>query len=203
MAKNYVVQFGSGSPALITGFSPTFTVFKVVPGGGSTTPPGITEVPTATGLYYFTYNPAASIAFVIDGGASLGSVARYVVGSLDPVNAVDERITELGSSLNALGTTLVAIGLSNGIAGASVTAALGGLSSSFGSTLTDPTTVFGFLRRLQEFNEGNSLFTKSTGVWQAWSRGNTYVLGASTYPGASTQLANKTITDSGSVITKA
>lgn len=195
MSKNFIVQFGSGSPALITGFHPTFTVFNVVPGGGATTPPGITEVPTSTGLYYFTYEPLSSIAFVIDGGASLSAAARYIAGSLDPVQAVDERISEMGSTLVAIGNTVSAIA-AGGIA------SIGSLSDSYGSTLSDPTTVFGYLKRLMEFNEGDSSFNKSSGTWDIFTRGSTYILGASTYPGLTTMLREKLIVDNGSSITK-
>lgn len=195
MSKNYVVQFGGGNPTLIAGFAPTFTVFKVVPGGGATTPPGITEIPSSTGLYYFSYEPAASIAFVIDGGASLPSLSRYVVGNLDPVQAVDERITELGTSMVALGNSILA-------QGSTAFSGLGTLADSFGSTLTDPTTVFGYLKRLQEFNEGNNVFTKTSGAWGVYARSSTHVLGPTTYPGVTTQLIQKTLTDSGSLITK-
>jgi hypothetical protein len=209
MAKNFIVQFGSGAPSTYAGLSPTFTVFNVVPGGGATTAPGITQVPTSTGLYYFTYNPLGSVAFVIDGGASIIGDARYLAGSLDPIDAVDEQITALGVSTFAMGASLLAQGVSilaqgNSIAifGGSLVAGLGGLGDSFGTTLTDPSTVFGYLKRLQEFNEGNSVFTKTTGIWGVFSRGNTYVLGPTTYPGSSTQIAAKTLDDSGSIIVK-
>lgn len=217
MSKQYVVQFAvPGAPSLLAGFTPTFLQFRTVPGGGATTPPGITEIPTSTGLFYFTYDPISPIAFVIDGGASLQLSARYIAGSLDPVQKVDEQGTSLAAqitaegnslvafsaSMLALGNTLVAIGLSNGIGGASVVAALGGLADSFGTTLTDPTTVFGYLKRLQENFEGNSVFTKTSGVWGVFSRGNTHIMGPSTYPGSSIQIASKTLVDSGSVITK-
>lgn len=181
MAKNYVVQFGV---TFYAGLNPTFTAFSVVPLGGATTPPGITAVVGATGLYYFTYEPLTSIAFILDGATTGLGIARYITGSLDPVQAVDERI----AGLSALITT----GNSN----------IGNLGDSMGSTLTDPQTIMGYLRRLQEFNEGDSSFTKSSGLWQVWSRGNTYVLGVTTFPGASTQLTNKSVLDSGSVITK-
>ncbi len=206
MSKQYVVQFAvPGAPSLLAGFSPTFLQFRVVPGGGSTTPPGITEIPTSTGLFYFTYDPVSPIAFVIDGGASLQLSARYIAGSLDPVQKVDEQLTGQGNTLRAIGSSLIALGntiLAQGSTSGAVGAIIGGLADSFGTTLTDPTTVFGYLKRLQENLEGNNVFTKSSGVWQVWSRGTTYVLGASTYPGASTQIANKTLSDSGSVITK-
>lgn len=201
MSKQYIVQFGSGNPTLISGFSPTFTVFKVVPGGGSTTPPGITEIPTSTGLYYFTYDPVSPIAFVIDGGASLVAASRYVIGNLDPAQKIDE----VGSSLIALGTSSIALGntiLAQGSTTGAIGTLIGSLADSFGSTLSDPTTLFGYMKRIQENLEGNQQFTKSSGVQQIWSRGTTYVLGASTYPGASTMLASKTISDSGSIVTK-
>lgn len=194
MAKNYILQFGG---TLYTGLTPAFTVFKVVPGGGSTTAPGITEIPTNSGLYYFTYEPAASIAFNIDGGAALITVSRYITGALDPIQAVDERITEMGSSLTALGTSFAALSATFGgqlATGATILTLLGNPASSFGTTLTDPTTVFGYIKRNQEWNEGDSIFTKTSGTWDVFARGNAV--------GASTELIQKTITDSGSVITK-
>ena len=200
MAKNYLIQFFSSvNPSLITGFSPTFTVFKTVPGGANATPPGITEIPTATGLYYFTYGPTNTVAFVIDGGASLPVSSRYIAGNLDPVQAVDEQLTGVGNTLQAIGNTLLAQGSSTNT---QIVGLIGSLADSYGSTLSDPTTVFGYLKRLQEYNEGNSLFTKSSGVWQVYTRGVTYVLGPTTYPGTTTLLSQKTIADSGSVITK-
>lgn len=144
MAKNFLISFGSGNPATFTGLTPTFTVFKVLPAGGATTPPGITEVPSSTGLYYFTYSPLSAIAFVIDGGSALNSTIRYISSALDPIQAVDE--------------------------------AIGATTSSFGGTATDPATLYGYLKRLQEFNEGNATFTKSSGVWDIYSRGSSTLL---------------------------
>lgn len=158
MAKNYLLAFGTGSPATYTGLTPTFTVFNVLPGGGATTPPGITEVPTATGLYYFTHEPVSALAFVVDGGAALNSTVRYISGVLDPIQAVDQTV----------GTT----------------------ASSFGNTATDPATLYGYLKRLQEFNEGNATFAKSSGTWDIYSRGS------------STMLIEKVLTDSTATTTK-
>lgn len=184
MAKNFLLQFGSGTTTN-AGLAPTFTVFKVFPGGGNTTAPGITEVPSATGLYYFTYEPAASIAFVVDANTtSLSASARYIVGNLDPIQAIDERITEMGMTLVAIGNT----------GSAQVALLIGTTASSFGSTSTDPATVMGYLKRLQEFNEGNSNFTKQSGAWDIFARGNAV--------GASTQLIQKVVTDQGAVIRK-
>ena len=172
--KNYVIQFGGGNPSAFTGLSPTFTVFNVVPGGGATTPPGITEIPTATGLYYFSYAPQSALAFVIDGGAAITNPAeRYISNVLDPVQAVDESISSLGATLfNTIGST----------------------ASSFGGTATEAGSLYGYLKRLQEFNEGNSVFTKSSGAWDIFARGNAV--------GASTQIIQKVLTDSATNVTK-
>lgn len=188
MAKNYLVCFGGSA---ITGLSPTFSLFKALPSGGNTTPPGITEIPTTSGLYYFNYAPAGPVAFIIDGATTgLPGLSRYVVGSLDPIDAANEGITALAGGISGLAAGLTLVG---GL-GISALAVLGTTASSFGSTATDPATVIGYLKRLMEFNEGNNVFTKSSGIWDVYARSNA--------TGASTQLAQKTVTDSGSVITK-
>ena len=159
MAKNFVVQFGVGNPTLMTGLSPTFVNFKTVPGGTNATPPGITEIPTATGLYYFTYGPTTSTAFLIDAVAAVtNTTQRYLSGVLDPIQSVDEKIGVVGDS--------------------------------FGTTAADPTTIFGYVKRLQEFNEGNSTFNKTTGAWDIYSRGS------------STELVMKTLSDAAGVVSK-
>lgn len=53
---------------------------------------------------------------------------------------------------------------------------IGTVSDSFGSTSVDPATVLGYLRRNIEFQEGNAIFTKSTGIWDIYSRGSSTLL---------------------------
>lgn len=53
---------------------------------------------------------------------------------------------------------------------------IGFATDSFGSTAADPTTLYGYAKRNQEFQEGNATFTKSTGVWQIMSRGSSILL---------------------------
>ncbi len=174
--KNFLLLFGTGSPAVNTGLAPTFTVFKSVPGGVNLTAPGITEIPSSTGMYYFTYGPTAPISFVIDGATSgLASSVRYVAGLLDPIQTVDELI---GLTLYPLAATAAVVG-----------GLIGDTGSTYGGATTDPGTVFGYLKRLQEFNEGNSSFDKSTSIWDVYSRGS------------STLLAEKTLNDAtGSIV---
>jgi hypothetical protein len=143
MAKQYVLKFGSGDPTAYTGLAPTMTVFSA---GGLTSlvGPGISEIIAGQGLYFFSYGPTQSITFKADGGAALAAGDRYIVGVLDPLQAVDEK--------------------------------LGNLTDSYGSTSADPGSVLGYLKRNQEFQEGNAVFTKSTGIWDIYSRGSTTLL---------------------------
>lgn len=158
MAKTYWLKFGSGDPASFSGLTPTFTIFSFQ-GSSALAAPGITETPAGSGLYQFLYEPPASIIFKADAGSSVSSSSRYIVGALDPVQAVDERV----------GTT----------------------SDSFGSTAVDPSTVLGYVKRLQEDFEGAAVFTKATGTWQVYSRGS------------STLLHTKTLTNTTTLATKA
>jgi len=160
--KTYWLTLGDGSitGATFTGLSPTFITF-INASGGTGTPPAISEIIAGTGVYSFTYGPTLGMYFVVDWGVSVPSTYRYTKGSLDPLQAVDERIGGI---------------LDN--------------NDSFGSTSVDPTTVIGFLKRLQELGEGNALYTKATGIWQIFSRGS------------STLLREKTLTDSTSTSTK-
>lgn len=61
---------------------------------------------------------------------------------------------------------------------------------SIGSTSVDPSTLFGLAKRNQAFEEGDSTFNKTTGVWVVSSRGATQVLVA------------KTLTDAAGSVTK-
>lgn len=166
MSKQYLVRFGSLIPSSYSGLNPTFTVFKTPAGTNVSSPPGITEVPTATGLYYFTYGATAPIMCVIDGATSgLNANERYIVNILDPLDAVDQQITAFDA---ALSVTLSGLGTSLSI--------LGSTASSYGTTATDPSTVMGYLKRLQELGEGNATFNKGTSVWDIYSRGSSTLL---------------------------
>jgi hypothetical protein len=103
--KNYLLRFGQNNPANYTGLSPTFTVFAFLPSGTLTTPPGITESPAGTGLYSFGWTATTlPVAFKCDGGATLSSTDRFIVGILDPVDAVDEKIGWLTDSFGTTAT---------------------------------------------------------------------------------------------------
>lgn len=67
---------------------------------------------------------------------------------------------------------------------------VGTSADSFGTTNTDPTSIFGYVKRNLEIQEGNETFNKTTGVWDRYSRGS------------STLLNEKTLTNSASTATK-
>lgn len=107
----------------------------------------------------------------------------------------------IGSSNIALGTSNIALGVTNVAIGTSLTASVSGIgssfswisteigstASSFGDSATDPATVFGYLRRVVEFLEGDQTYTKSTGGLVFSSRGSSYALASKTVSDSTTQ----------------
>lgn len=102
-----------------------------------------------------------------------------------------------GVSTYAVATTILA-GLSNIVVSVSLSSSvideinlkLGATTSAFGDSALDPGSVFGYLKRLQEFNEGDAIFSKSTGVWTITDR-----------TGATT-IATKTLSNNNTQVTK-
>lgn len=203
MAKTYWVRFGSGDPRNFSGLTPTFLLFYNS-AGSPVTPPSVTEIAASTGLYTFTWGPTTSIGFLLDGfTTSLTGDARYITGSLDP----SDRIDEVGTTLVAIGTTNVALGTTNIAIGTTVAAigttlsaisstltvlvsGIGSTASSYGSSSQDPVDLFGYMKRIQENLEGNNIFTKGTGTLQILSRAS------------ATLLITKTVTNSASTVIK-
>jgi len=91
----------------------------------------------------------------------------------------------LGTTNVAIGTTLTGFGVSIYAISASIYASsttlsllntlIGDTASAFGTNVVDPTTVFGYLKRMQEFNEGAQVFSKTTGNWTISSRGGSLI----------------------------
>lgn len=166
--RDYFAVFGPGNPATNSGLTPTFITF-ISSTGAAGTPPAISE-PGSKGIYKFSYDASATlISFVMDGFTTgLATPDRYISGVLDPYDT-------FGVTLNAIGVTLNAIGSP---------------SDSIGTPSVDPTTLFGFLRRAQEFGEGNATYIKASGILNLSSRQNTLI-------------ASKTIIDTNTQTTKA
>lgn len=150
MPKTYYLKFGSGDPRTFTALSPTFVIFNANGVTAISNPPGISEMPSGSGIYQFIQNATTAYGstipyvFLADGGSALSSGDRYITGILDPVQAVDQIV----------GTT----------------------SDSFGTTSADPTSLMGYAKRNQEIQEGAQNYTKSTGVWDVSSRGSSTLL---------------------------
>jgi len=173
-------------PADAASLSPTFISFV---NSSGTTFPGqtITERPPGSGLYTVSYGATTSMAFILDGATTgLATSQRYIAGAFDPQDNMSATLTVIGGSLavmggslSVIGGSLVAMGNSLAALGVSfgnISSLLGNTSSSFGSTSVDPTTVFGFLKRAQEYNEGNRAYTKATGALDYYSRGSSTLL---------------------------
>lgn len=115
-------------------------------------------------------------------------VSNFALGTSNL--ALENSAFAQGVSILALGVSSYAIGVSNYAMGLSLNALIGDTTSSFGTDISDPTTVFGFLKRAQEAREGNETYTKATGVLDIYSRGSSQLL------------REKTISDSTTSTTK-
>lgn len=146
MSKPYWVQFGSGNPQSFAGLTPTFILF-ISNGGTAMTPPSIAEAGVSTGLYTFMYEPNATFA-----------IAFTVDGGSSIAASSDRYITGVLDAVSA------------------VDERIGQTVDSFGSTSVDPSTLLGYVKRIQEFLEGDATFTKATASWQISSRGSSTLL---------------------------
>lgn len=101
--------------------------------------------------------------------------------------ALNITLTGYAASIYAQALTLADI--QGGTLSQAIYAAIGTTASVIGDDTTDPGTLYGLLKRLQEFNEGNQTFNKTTGAWAIASRG-------------ATTLANKTLSNNNTQVTK-
>ncbi len=90
--------------------------------------------------------------------------------------ATGSTLVAQGSTIVAMGDTLVSINLN--------LASIGSTASLFGDSITQPGTLFGYMKRVVEFLEGDQTYTKASGVLVYEARGG------------NTLIASKTITDS-------
>lgn len=133
-------------------------------------------------------------------GATLVATGSTVVGIGNTLLATGSTIVGIGNTTGAIGVTLIAqgstiVGIGNTLADINTNAdevllRLGSTSSSFGDTSTDPGNLFGYVKRIQELLEGNSDYTKATGVWLMYNRGG------------ATLLRSKTMADTSTTVTK-
>lgn len=114
----------------------------------------------SSGIYTFSYDPQGSINFVADGATT---------GLTD-------------SNRYVIGSLDVGDGLQN--------LDVGTASDTIGDDSTEPTSLFGFIRRIQNFLEGQSVYTKATGAFVVKDKSG------------ATTLTDQTITDNDTTVTK-
>lgn len=103
--------------------------------------------------------------------------------------AYSETLTAYAVSLTAESSSIYAGVLGYSASIQDILARIGQTTSAIGTTSTDPGDLFGYLKRMQEFSEGNQTFSKQSGVWTINTRGNTL-------------LATKTLTNSNTTVSK-
>jgi hypothetical protein len=81
--------------------------------------------------------------------------------------AIGITLTGQGNTISTLSSSVVGIGLSL----SSIGLAIGTTASSYGTTGVDPVDLYGYLKRNQEINEGNKIYTKATGLLDYYIRG--------------------------------
>lgn len=141
--KNYLLKFGSGNPQINTGLSPTFILFEI----GPTLPwTGIASPAIAeisSGSGIYTFPYQATLPIA------------FIADGGAILSSTDRYITGILDPIQAVDTYV-------GFPGASI-----------GSTAVDPSTLFGYAGRNQEFEEGTANLDKSTGMWLIKTRGGT------------------------------
>lgn len=113
-------------------------------------------------------------------GVSLTAQGNTIatLGGVGPsLSALGATVLGIGETLLGMGVTLGAMGTSLGV----IMTSIGTTASSFGDSSTDPGTLFGYLKRLQELGEGNATVIKATGVESIYSRGSSYLLRTKTF----------------------
>jgi hypothetical protein len=128
-------------------------------------------------------------------GASLnaqGNTIAVIGGSMSvmgaSLSAMGFTLTGIGNTVLGIGNTIFAIGASTSVL--ALASQIGTAADSFGTDTVDPTSLFGFMKRIQEIQEGDSNYAKGTGVWSIYNRGS------------STLLRSKTIADAATTVTK-
>lgn len=87
--------------------------------------------------------------------------------------AINTSILAIAVSILAQGTTILSNVTTPAGGIAQILASIGSTASSIGDLTQDPVDLYGYLKRMQEFNEGNAIFNKSSGVWNIQTRGST------------------------------
>lgn len=158
---------------------------------------GTTSVALGTTLIGFGTSQIAQGVLVLAGQTILGTsliaigVTQLAQGTL--ITQTDTDVLNLGTSFVAFGVSSIALGntiLAASGAGSSLSILIGSTASAIGDSVTDPSTLFGYVKRLNESILGQETFNKGSGAFIILDR-----------TGATT-LASRTITNSASMVIK-
>ena len=79
-------------------------------------------------------------------------------------------------TLTAYSVTITSIASFGATNSAELLLRMGSTASAFGTTSIDPVDLFGYLKRSQEFQEGDQTFNKVSGAWNISTRGGTLLV---------------------------
>lgn len=204
--RDYWLRFGSGNPQSLSGLAPTFITFIDSSGNNITPPaitePGSKGLykfsydPTLTIAFVAdgaTTGLASSDRYIVGAldaqdtfGVTLNAIGTTQVAMGSTLIGFGNSFVVFSSTFTALNSSFVAVsatlaGMASTLAAMGVTlggleASIGSTASSFGTDASDPTTLFGFMKRIQELNEGAQTYTKASGALALYSRGASQLL---------------------------
>lgn len=198
--------FALGTSHVAQGVSITAQAVSIIAQNVSLTAQSVSLLAQGSTITGYGVSAFAQGSTLFGFGVSLTAQGLTISGQATTLSAQNLTLSGMGTSLTAQGVSLVALGTSSVALGTSIYSALGSVgsgssvavqilaavgatTSTFGDSSTDPGTLYGHLKRIQEFLEGDATFTKSSGVWAVKSRGGSL-------------LASKTLANSSSTVTK-
>lgn len=150
---------------------------------------GVTNIALGTSnIALGTSNIALGMSNLAQGSTALGyGVSNLAIGTTILAGLVNEGVTlvAIGNTLTGIGNTVSILGISFG----ALIGVIGSTASSFGDVSTDPATLFGYLKRVQENLEGDSQYVKVSGIWSIFDRASSVTLAVKTIANNATLVA--------------
>lgn len=126
-------------------------VLFVTDGGTFMTPPTVTEIGTTTGLYYFTYTPSATYTIFFQADGGASITDNTLRYVKGTLDPISNVDQYVGFSVDSYGTTAV------------------------------PTSIYGFVKRIEQLWKADGSFSKTTGVWSQYAQGTSTLLFQKTF----------------------
>lgn len=180
LAPPSIAEIGSSSGLYKFSYTPTVSIGFVLDGATTGLAANVRYVlgnldPADRIDEYGTSLMAQGVSLTAQGVSLLAQgVSNFAFGASNFALGVSN--FAFGTSIYALGVSIYALGVSNFAFGSSINSLIGTIGSTFGGTGTDPLDLFGYMKRAQDFWEGNAVFNKSAGTWDIYNRGSSYLL---------------------------